>query len=130
MKTWPVLENKGVIYYFSVISIPESFCFISVKLTGEKKSLVSRDVARIVPRQFLKSPLLSLPPQIWKLLLCIFFIVRLTTLCCMLHARRNEIEQMALKVAWCCDILGRKACRYRGVRVHPPPEDFKNLDTF
>ena len=48
----------------------------------------------------------------------------------MLQARRKEFEQMALKVAWWFDIMGRKACRCRGVRGHRPQESFENLDTF
>ena len=77
-----------------------------LKLKERKKSIVSRGVARIFSRgtHRFKNPCpLPLPLQIWKLLHRIFFIISLTSLCCILQARRNEFEQMALKVA--CVIL-------------------------
>ena len=51
----------------------------------------------------------------------------------MLQARRNEIEQMALKVAWWCDIMAERLVDMGeewGQGGHPPLGNFKNLDTF
>ena len=88
------------------------------RLKGGKESVVGRGVARIFFQrytQFFKA-LSAAPPQNWKLLLHIFFIVILKALCCMLQAHLNEFEHMALKVAWWCDIMGRKACQCTGSR--------------
>ena len=117
----------GAFYYFSVVRFPESGCLIVTKRKGGKCRI--RDVAKIFSRgtHGFQNPS-PLPSPLKSGSYCFVFpsssAWRQTTLCCMLQALWNKFEQMALKVAWWCDIMGRKACRCRRVRGHPPPGKF------
>ena len=98
--------------FFSVIRFPESGFLLVAKLRGGKKTVVSGGVAYTV----FKIPFTS--PSPWNLNAIASYLLHHQlddTVVWFRLFNRNEFKQMALKVAWWCDIMDRKACRCRGV---------------
>ena len=112
-----IYRKWGFVHFFSVIRFPKSGCLIVAKLKGGNWKALGRGVAGIFSwaTQFLK--FLSTAPRPFKSgsYCSVFFHHQPNdTICCMLQARSKKFEKKALKVAWWFDIIGRKACRYRG----------------